>query len=74
MHVVKFALLFNFVCLLTEALQNFKRFVTLVLSGGGGSVVKKKLKYKGINPFSPSVLYKGRQLLLPFFYTESHYF
>ena len=27
-----------------------------------------------INPFSPRVLYKGRQLLLPFFYTESHYF
>ena len=27
-----------------------------------------------LNPFSPSVLYKGRQLLLPSFYTESHYF
>ena len=26
-----------------------------------------------INPFSPSVLYKGRQLLLPFF-IQSHYF
>ena len=26
-----------------------------------------------ITPFSPSVLYKGRQLLLPFFYTESSF-
>ena len=26
------------------------------------------------NPFSPSVLYKGRQLLLPSSYTECHYF
>ena len=33
-------------------------------------------KYSTIefNPFSPSVFYKGRQFLLPFFYTESHYF
>ena len=29
---------------------------------------------KSLNPFSPSVLLKGRQLLLSSVYTESHYF
>ena len=35
---------------------------------------KRIPKIRKFDPFSPSVLYKGRQLLLPSFYTESHYF
>ena len=48
MYVVKFALLFILVftpsrsCVLTETLQKFSNFVTLVLGGGRG--VKKETK------------------------------
>ena len=38
------------------------------------NILIEVIKIDTFNPFSPSVLYKGRQLLLPSFYTESHYF